>query len=208
MVTNQFHYSKYQQQLNRMLNARIAIDFLNNNYKQYIQDDIDSIYKLGAVQLKKFIKKFPVTEKLISRQSLLFKKPPTIQLNGSDKQNQLFTQIVNDSQFYSVLITINRLVNLLGKVGVRPRYYNGKILFDILTPDKCIVQQVDDYPTQIEQLMYQINNHSDDNNIHVNQNTFIKITKQTISKVQYNMYGIASKQTDSKPNEYGKIPVV
>jgi len=42
---------------------------------------------------------------------------------------------------------INKFVNLTNDVGVLPRYYNGKIILDIITPDKCIVKQVDGFPT-------------------------------------------------------------
>jgi len=41
-----------------------------------------------------------------------------------------------------MLVTINRLVNLTGKLAVVPKYFNGKIIFDIITADRCFVKQV------------------------------------------------------------------
>ena len=112
---------KFQQQLKRMSYCRKAIDFYNNNQKQYMHKNIEGVYKVGSQLYKKFLRKFPITQRLVDDQSLLFKTPPQITINGTDKQKELFNELLNSSLFNSMISTVNRLVNLTGKVGVIPR---------------------------------------------------------------------------------------
>lgn len=160
-ISQQLQQVKYNDQIERMQKCRKAIDFFRNNSNPYIEQNIDSIYVKGGKLYKKFIRKIPLTQRLIEDQSLLFKQAPVIKYNGTENQKQLFFEVVTESQFNSMLITLNRLVNLVGKVGVLPRYYDGYIVFDLLTPDRVMVQQVENFPTQIKSVMYWVNNYSD-----------------------------------------------
>lgn len=118
---SQLNYLKFQQQLKRMANGRKAIDFYENNQTDYIKSKIKQIYKVGWQVYQKFLRKFPMTNRIIDDQSLLFKQYPKINLQSTDNQKQLLDQIIGNSLFYSMLVTLNRRVNLTGKVGVIPR---------------------------------------------------------------------------------------
>jgi hypothetical protein len=37
-----------------------------------------------------------------------------------------------------------------------PRHINGKIVYDILTQDRCIVKTIEGFPTEAEEVMYWI----------------------------------------------------
>lgn len=199
--------NRWNNNLQRMNRISKYIDYYNNDYSNYITSKIRSIYVKNGEKIAKFVNKIPITQRLIQDMSLVFSAGLNTSMNGSQQQISLFNQIINNSKLRQTMITVNRLMNLTFDVGVFPRYYNGRIILEILTPDKCWIKQVDDFPTQIEQLYYFANNNTDSNTAK-QVNIVIKITKDTISKVEISTYGTLGKQFDIQPNLYGKIPVV
>lgn len=204
----QLNNIKWQENLKRMNNAAKYIDFYNNDYDVYIKNRISKEWVTQAESLKKIIRKYPLTERLIQDMSLVFKQGFQLKYNGSEQQTTLLNNILNQSNLKSYMILVNKLVNLVYDVGIIPRYYNGKIIYDILTPDKCWVKQVENYPTQIEQLYYWIDQPTNTNTTYTTYNTGVKITNNTISKVQIDIYGKITKQYEVQPNPYGYIPVI
>lgn len=200
--------AKYNEQIKRMNRIAKYIDYYNNDYDTYIKAAILAALPNQYQVLYKYIRKYPLTERLIQDMSIVFKQSFKYEYNGSERQIALLDDLIKKSNLKQYMSIINKFVNLVNDVGVLPRYYNGKIILDIITPDKCIIKQVDGFPTQIEQLYYFIDSNVDSINTIHPVNTMYKITNTTISKVQLNYDGSFSKQTDIQPNPYGYIPVV
>lgn len=201
LIEQQQLQSKWKQNKNRMQHIRKLIDYYYNNQSEYVQDQLNKIFQNNA--MKNLIKTYPITERIINDISVMFQDRPVITIQkGLKAQQQLLDNILEDSKFYSVLVTINRLVNLTGKLAVIPKYYNGRILFDIITADRCFVKQVQNFPTQIEQLYYWISP-SFNSNIVSRTNRWVRITQTTVSEVEIDSYGNIRKETDIQPNPFG-----
>lgn len=207
MIINQLQLAKWQEQLTRMDNASKAIDFYNNIYDTYIDSRLKSIFPNSYKVIKNHLRKFPLVNTITDDISILFKQVPTIKYNSSQNAINIFNTYINNSNLYDILPAINRLTNLVYKIGLMPRIYKDKIIYDILTPDRCWIKQVQDFPTQIEQLFYW-NDSSLDSLTAKQINIATRITADTISKVQLDTYGNISKQYDIQQNPYGYIPVV
>lgn len=200
--------AKYNEQIKRMNRIAKYIDYYNNDYDTYIKAAIQAALPNQYQVLYKYIRKYPLTERLIQDMSIVFKNGFTYEYNGTERQIALLDDLIKKSKLKQYMSIINKFVNLTNDVGVLPRYYNGKIILDIITPDKCIVKQVDGFPTQIEQLYYFIDSSVDTSATIKPVNTMYKITNTTISKLQLNSDGTFTKQYDIQTNPYGYIPVV
>lgn len=191
-----------------MNTAAKYISYYKNDYQSYIH----SILRITNVNqyeiLSKFIRKYPLTERLIQDMSLVFKNSFTYTYNGTDKQSIILDEVIRKSNLKMFMVLVNKYINLVNDVGILPRYYNGKIIYDLITPDKCIIKQVDGFPTQIQQLYYFIDSSTNTYTSLYQVNTMYRITADTISIIQLDTAGNITKQTDIQPNPYGYIPVV
>lgn len=203
MIQNQQQLAKWQSQHKRMSYTQKVLDFYNNMYQSYILDSLKILFPNNYNIVKSYLRKFPITNTLTDDISILFRQQPTIQYYGNGQQ--IVNNYINNSNLWKLLPTINRLVNLTYKIGILPRIYNDKIIYQILTPDKCWVQSVQQFPSQISALYYI----TDTTNVKYSMpiNIATKITAQTIQKVQIDSSG-NTKTISSQINPYGYIPIV
>ena len=201
IIQNQLSTAKWSQQTKRMSKVQRILDYYNNDYDNYIASKLKAVYPNNYKSLANFIRKYPLTNRLIDDISILFKTKPIVECN-----DQLLSQYLNDSNLYSILPMINRLANLTYKVGLLPRIYNNRILIDILTPNKCWIQQVPGFPTEISALYY-LNDSSSDSITGYQVNLATKVTNQLIQTIQISYNG-SYKVISSQQNPYGYIPVV
>lgn len=207
-ITLQQQQSRWQQQIKRMNRIAKYKQFYNNTYEDYVKYQLKKSFPKGYSQYYKFLRKFPITQRIIDDMSILFKNGFTYSYNGTDAQKDLLNNYINTSNLQQMMIIINRLVNLTYDVGIIPRYYatDDKIIFEVLTPDKCVVQQEQNFPTQIKQLRYLQSTYTDSlNTRQINKMT--RITSQTISDIQIDSTGRIIKQDNIQQNPYGYIPV-
>lgn len=201
IITSQLSTAKWSQQTKRMSKIQRILDYYNNDYDTYILSTLKAVYPNNYKSLSNFIRKYPLTNRLVDDISILFKNKPIVECN-----DQLLSQYLNDSNLYSILPMINRLANLTYKVGLLPRIYNNRILIDILTPNKCWIQQVPGFPTEISALYY-LNDSSSDSITGYQVNLATKVTNQLIQTIQISYNG-SYKVISSQQNPYGYIPVV
>ncbi len=205
LIELQLLQSKWNQNKQRMQYVRKLIDYYYNNQSEYVEDTLSKIFQ--NTKVNNLVKTYPITERIINDISVMFQDRPTITVKGVKAQQQLLDQLLQDSKFYSLLVTINRLVNLTGKLAVIPKYYNGKIIYDIITADRCFVKQVQNVPTQIQQFYYWISPSFNSNTINFT-NKWVRITETTISEVEIDTYGSIRKQQKIQPNPFGLKLVV
>lgn len=201
IIKNQLTTAKWQQQLKRMSRVSRILDYYNNNYDSYIQNKLRAVYPNNYKALSQFVRKYPLTNRLVDDISILFKNKPTISYDDN-----LLQQYINNSNLYSILPVVNKLSNLVYKLGLLPRIYNDKLIIDILLPDRCWVQQVPGFPTEISALYY-LNDSSTDSITGYQVNLATKVTNQLIQTIQINTAG-GYKVISSQQNPYGYIPVV
>lgn len=220
--------SKWTNELERMNEARKYIDFYNfrqndkgkgsNSQYSYMAERIAEMFPLTAGDMMPYICTYPLTEQIINDISIIYNRPPRLTVNPEQKLDpesplvRLFMdEIVEKPLLYPTLLTVNRYVNLLGKVGVMPRWYeNGQQLeYVILTPDKCFVLQDPDSPSHINAIIYGTDPLQDTPVATNKTNRWTMITAEEISEVEINTYSGAMnyKIKSTMPNPYKFIPV-
>lgn len=204
VIKNQLSYAKWQEQLRRMSAAQKVLDYYNNNYTTYITSILKKVYPNNYKILVNFMRKYPLTNRLTDDISILYRNKPNINIDNPSQQ--IIHQYLNNSNLYSILPIANKLSNLIYKIGLIPRIYNDKIIVDIITPDKCWVQQVPGFPTQINAIYY-LNDTSVDSLTGYAVNTATKITNDIIYTIQLSSNG-KQKILLQQQNPYGYIPVV
>lgn len=205
LIQSQQLHSKWNQNKQRMNYVAKLIDFYMNNQYEYTEETVRKIFV--NTKPTNLIKTYPIVERIINDISMLFQQKPEVSIKGVKAQKQLLEKILNQSKFYNMLITVNRLVTLTGKLAVIPKYYKGKIHFDIITADRCFVKQVQNFPTQVQQFYYWIAPSTNSNVVQL-VNRWVKITDTTISQVEIDSSGTVRKQYNQQPNQLGLDLVV
>jgi hypothetical protein len=116
------------------------------------------------------------------------------------------TELWDRVNLYKTLKQADKYTELCGKIGVITRWNGERTVMDILTPDKCVVEEDPDYPTQITRLAYTI---GQTDNPHLAQQVNLyrvwTVTETYISEV--NESGVELSVSDMQVNPYGRIPV-
>ena len=149
--------AKWTDDQNRRLLAAMYLDYYRNVYRDMLGALIDEqVNAAGAKELKHYVESEGVTEKLINEIALTFAEPLGVEIPNKEKQTIEFNGILEKASFQIVLENINQYVELLRDCPVIPQVRNGKLFFAIITPEKVIVHQDPEDPTNYVRFLYQI----------------------------------------------------
>lgn len=135
--------AKWQEDVERRKMAVKALDYYRNEQKEYLVDLIGELYPKEKDVLSKYATTYGLTRTMVNDMALVFQTPADITIEGSEAQQAKLAELLDETGFNRVLLQIDRYVELLGKVGLCPRWHTDQkyIVLDILTPDRCIVEQ-------------------------------------------------------------------
>jgi hypothetical protein len=115
--------AKWQEELNRRDEARMAIDFYFNRQHETLSDDICNRYPKEDEDIQRYKFTVPLTRNLINQLAITFKESPTIKMNEvSDAVQEAFLQFLDDIDLYKLLKQIDIFTELTGKIGIVPRW--------------------------------------------------------------------------------------
>ena len=144
--------AKRQADLDRRVQAAIAIDFYNNQQYDYMSEVIYRIYPKTASEIVNYINCKRLTEQIINDRAILFKRPAKITIDTeSETLQNLFNEVIDGSELWKKLIAIDRMSELTGKVGAAVHWHpvDQRVVVDIITPDTCFVIQDEHDPTKV-----------------------------------------------------------
>lgn len=202
--------AKRQADLDRRVQAAIAIDFYNNQQFDYMSEVIRRIYPKTASEIVNYINCKRLTEQIINDRSILFKRPAKITLDTeSEPLQNLFNEVIDGSELWKKLIALDRMSELTGKVGAAVHWHpnDKRVVVDIITPDTCFVIQDEHDPTKATDVFYQVGLL---NNTHVAEpvNVYAHWNAEIYEKVTVNGDGSFTQVKDSRiPNPYKRIPI-
>jgi hypothetical protein len=135
--------AKWQEDVERRRRAVKYLDYYRNNQKEYLTDRINELYPKESDVLARYATTYGLTRSMVNDMALVFQSPADIAIDGSDAQQERLAEILDACGLSRVLVQVDRYVELLGKVGLCPRWHSDQkyIVLDILTPDRCIVEQ-------------------------------------------------------------------
>lgn len=204
--------AKRQADIDRRIQAAIAIDFYYNQQYDYMVDVIYRIYPKTASEIVNYINCKRLTEQIINDRSIIFKKPVKITIDTeSESLQSLFTEVLDKSELWKKLIAIDRLSELTGKVGAAVHWHpiEKRVVVDIITPDTCFVVQDEHDPTKATDVYYQVGLLKD---THIAEpvNVYAHWNVDYYEKVSVNRDGIQLSPIPNTriPNPYGRIPIV
>ncbi len=185
------------------------LDFYDFNQHDYTVAEIAHRYKSSYKDLKKYTVTIPLTQQFIRKLAKIFKDPPTISIdtNNTTIQDDVH-ELLQRAQFNSMLLHVDRMVELTGLVGVLPIYnpHTERVELQILMPDRCIVFTYEDYPQTPEAVAYRINSQGHDPRPRA-ADEYMYWTKDRISRVTFRTNWTIDREWDVKPNPYGRIPI-
>ncbi|MDY0218990.1 MAG: phage portal protein [Candidatus Cloacimonas acidaminovorans] len=197
---------KWQNDLHRREQVAKAIDFYNNQQEQYTLEYMKLIYSEKAFKkLKKYLTCDSLTKSIIDDMSIMFQNGISIQTDN-EAVNEFLQEVIADTQFQHLLLKVNRLVNLTHKVAIVPFYsaLNDKFSFDIITGDKCFIQQNLNFPTEADIIYYTVNPLTDSPQVSRQLNIYVRWTRETMDKVEINSEGNVTNIIESNQNPYLK----
>jgi len=152
--------AKWRNDMERRLLAEMYLDFYRGIYRDYLNEMIKGMMSpQDAKELCKFIESEGATSRLINDISLIFAEDSDIKIEGSDKTQEAFDEILEAIDIHILLENLNKYVELLRDVAVVP-FLTGKpeapVKLRIVTPEKCFVEQDDNDPTEFIRFYYQV----------------------------------------------------
>jgi len=157
--------AKWQNDEQRRAIATVYIDYYRNVYREILFDLLEKQItdNVECARIKQYVESEGVVEWLINEIALVFAKEPIIKpLNATgkvlsnEKTVESFETFLEDLNINVVLENIDQYVELLRDVAVIPIVYNKKLTLKIITPEKAIVIQDENDPTQMVAFLYQI----------------------------------------------------
>jgi len=205
--------AKWKDNLKRMAEVAKWLDYYYNRQEQHITDKITAKYVKIAADLCKYIATDPLTETITNDISLLFTQPAIIKFDKlSDIQSKMIKNALDEANINKYLLLLNRLTNLTYKVGIIPRYVDGKLIYDIITGDRCFVTQNPQNAAEAIEVFYANGAAVDSPYTATKICTFTHWTKEYYAKCDINLQNggfIPGKYDyDLETNPYGYIPIV
>lgn len=146
--------AKFQAEQERMEEAANRLSIYQDDYEEIIKDTLKTLFcKENYDALQYHVNQSQnVLKRIINEISMVYKAEANRTL---DVKSNRFEELKDEIGMDHRMKRINRLANLLNEVLVRPGVRNGKIVWDIITPDICTIIQDEGDPTRITAACWQ-----------------------------------------------------
>jgi hypothetical protein len=155
--------AKWNTDLERRRQARMALDFYHNRVREHLARQIDAMVDAEeARELKKYIEHDNITQRMIEATSLVFRERVRIQAHrpGTSSPDVALQKQIDEllrlTRFQVTMKEVEKLTRLLSDVAVLPQIRDGRIELDIITPDNAFVVENPANPTRADRYYYQV----------------------------------------------------
>jgi hypothetical protein len=203
--------ARVNDEISRMKQAAIAIDFYNGQQRYYMEQVVAAMYPVTWQDMYYYISTCDLTREVVDQKSILFQSPPEIEIDTTNTLLQeRFKQMLADADLHKKLIASDRMAELTGKVGITLHWHEAekRVVLDVITPDKCFVVPDEQDPTKPKIVYYRIGVDNDPRTT-APLNVYGKWTIDSYSEVVLSDQFKELKETKAPiKNIYGRIPVV
>ena len=156
IIQNGLLISKWQDDEQRRELASMYLDYYKGVYRSVLGKLIEQqVNREGAKKLKYFMESVGLTEYIIKEIALVFSEPADITLlDAPDDVAADWDNTLSDVDVQVVLENIDQYVELLHDCAVMPIVIDGVAKLKIITPEKCIIHQKEDDPTEMIRFLY------------------------------------------------------
>ncbi|KAB1443080.1 hypothetical protein [Pseudodesulfovibrio senegalensis] len=125
------------------------LDYYNGEQVDYLNDEIARTFQKPE-KVKPLV--VNIVKKVVDNLATAYISPPKREVEGTDRDKELFEHIAENSMLSIKMQDASRLTKLLKTAMIRPVWSNGKIRLDILTPDMLDVV-TGDAPEDLEKVI-------------------------------------------------------
>jgi hypothetical protein len=135
--------AKWNEDVERRKRSSRYIDYYRNNQTEHLTDILHELYPKEWDMMSKYATTYALTRAMIDDMALVFQTPADIGIEANDAQQDKLAALIDQSHLPTRLIQADRYAELLNKVGICPRWHTDQkyIVLDLITPDRCIVEQ-------------------------------------------------------------------
>ncbi len=140
--------------MQRRIRMQKRIDYYYDKQEEYLDNLINEQFTYpDRLKLQKEF--FNITQLIVDELSIVYNQDPIRDLhNGSDKDNEIYAQIVKDSGLNQIMQQVNRFTKLCKTCAIRPVWRDEMIQYDIYTPNIYDVFQELKDPTKMEAIVW------------------------------------------------------
>jgi hypothetical protein len=210
-IAAQQRMAKVNDDIQRRKDATKAIEFYNFNQLDHVIEKIGKLYPETWNDIKEYAKKLDLVRSIIDDTAILFTKPITVVVDGTDAQKTKAEQIFAGCELWKKLLISDRMADLTGKVGVAIHWHptDKRVVLDVITSDKCFIEQDPQDPTKAIKVYYQVGTMQNTAQA-VPVNIYSCWTADSYYEVEIGQNYTEGKKIPGSeiPNPYGRIPIV
>jgi hypothetical protein len=153
-VEQSFLRAKWQNEEDRQADAQNRLDLYSDNYADIIEEALSEQFcKENYERLRFFINHSQnIFKRVVNQISMVYKAEAQRTLSV---ESDRYEEIKDDIDIDSRLRKVNRLTNALNEVIVVVAVRDGRLCYDLVTPNVCGVVQNEKDPTKMDALCYQ-----------------------------------------------------
>jgi len=191
--------------------VRKAIDYFNYDQADYVADELQKRYPKTWTDLYSYIVTIPLARTLASQRAKLFQNDPVITIDAeSEPIQENFNLLLDQTNLYFVLSVLDQYAETCNQVAAIPRWDARRkmVYIEIITPDKVIVIQDPDRPTEPRAVAYSVGVYTD-TNLNSRVDKYAYWTDEEYAVVTFKSDYTIDKYIEAPvPNTYGRIPIV
>jgi len=153
MVERSYLRVKWEADEDRMSEAASKMDIYSDDYEDIIDEALTDLFvKENRERLRVHINQSQnVLKRVVNKISTIYKEGPQRQVKP---RNARFDQLAGETKIDVKMRKVNRYANLLNECLVKVGIRGGKIVYDIITPNICMVIQNEEDPTKADAVIY------------------------------------------------------
>lgn len=114
----------------RKANAALKLNFYHDSQLERLEDQLNTMFSDPSTMTKVALN---VVKKVINNLCSLYAQPPKRNLEGTDKDKEIYAEILEGSSFNAMMKMAQKYTKLLKTILLRPVWRNNSLQIDILT---------------------------------------------------------------------------
>lgn len=157
LVRQGFLAAKWYAEEERLDEAQDKLDLYKDDYEEIIRAKLSELYHPDNYNRLYFHvnQSQNILKRVINQISTIYKVEPQRSL---DIESDRYSEIQKETLINVVMKKVNRYTNLMNETLVKVGVRYGKIAYDIITPNICMVIQNKSDPTKADAIIYQVTN--------------------------------------------------
>lgn len=154
-VERNFLRNKWQAEQERMDEAQNRLDLYMDDYEDIVRAKMKELFTRENYDRMKYHvnQSQNIMKRVIKEISIIYKAEAQRSLN---KDSPRYEEIKDEVNMDLKLKKVNRYTNLLNECLVKIGIRGGRIVYDIITPNVCMVVQNEEDPTQADAIIYMV----------------------------------------------------